>query len=99
MVVVLMPAMLCYAVLCCAVLCRAVLCRAVLCCAVLCCTDLADDPYRSLAALVRKAGGYTKSSKPFSEVTMKRHAVSQAAHGRQCIAAVVDAHCSLDTVV
>jgi hypothetical protein len=32
------------------------------------CTALADDPYRSLAALVRKAGGYQKSSKPFSEV-------------------------------
>ena len=30
--------------------------------------DLADDPYRSLAALVRKAGGYQKSTKPFSEV-------------------------------
>eukprot|EP00879_Flechtneria_rotunda_P011988 GHRR01012521.1.p1 GENE.GHRR01012521.1~~GHRR01012521.1.p1 ORF type:complete len:157 (+),score=44.44 GHRR01012521.1:141-611(+) len=29
---------------------------------------LVDDPYRSLAALVRKAGGYTKSTKPFSEV-------------------------------
>lgn len=29
--------------------------------------ELADDPYRSLAALVRKAGGYTKSTKPFSE--------------------------------
>eukprot|EP00878_Enallax_costatus_P020963 GHUV01022179.1.p1 GENE.GHUV01022179.1~~GHUV01022179.1.p1 ORF type:complete len:181 (+),score=30.24 GHUV01022179.1:30-572(+) len=29
---------------------------------------LVDDPYRSLAALVRKAGGYQKSSKPFSEV-------------------------------
>eukprot|EP00878_Enallax_costatus_P012424 GHUV01012975.1.p1 GENE.GHUV01012975.1~~GHUV01012975.1.p1 ORF type:complete len:202 (+),score=44.17 GHUV01012975.1:3-608(+) len=28
---------------------------------------LVDDPYRSLAALVRKAGGYQKSSKPFSE--------------------------------
>lgn len=28
---------------------------------------LADDPYRSLAALVRKAGGFNKSTKPFSE--------------------------------
>lgn len=29
--------------------------------------ELQDDPYRSLAALVRKAGGYQKSTKPFSE--------------------------------
>jgi hypothetical protein len=35
-----------------------------LCCA----TGLQDDPYRSLAALVRKAGGYSKSATPFSEV-------------------------------
>lgn len=28
---------------------------------------LKDDPYRSLAALVRKAGGYTKDWTPFSE--------------------------------
>jgi hypothetical protein len=34
--------------------------------------DMADDPYRSLAALVRKAGGYTKSTKPFAEVGQLR---------------------------
>ncbi|KAI8466400.1 MAG: ParB/Sulfiredoxin [Monoraphidium minutum] len=28
---------------------------------------LQDDPYRSLAALVRKSGGFVKSTKPFSE--------------------------------
>ncbi|KAF6256950.1 ParB/Sulfiredoxin [Scenedesmus sp. NREL 46B-D3] len=34
---------------------------------------LADDPYRSLAALVRKAGGYNKSNKPFSEFIWANH--------------------------
>ncbi|GBF97955.1 hypothetical protein Rsub_10628 [Raphidocelis subcapitata] len=29
--------------------------------------ELRDDPYRSLAALVRKAGGFVKSTRPFSE--------------------------------
>lgn len=40
--------------------------------AVACClaADLADDPYRSLAALVRKAGGFQKSTQPFSEVRL-----------------------------
>lgn len=36
-------------------------------------TDLQDDPYRSLAALVRKAGGFQKSSKPFAEVRAITH--------------------------
>jgi hypothetical protein len=31
---------------------------------------LVDDPYRSLAALVRKAGGFNKSTRPFSEVRL-----------------------------
>eukprot|EP00879_Flechtneria_rotunda_P016523 GHRR01017292.1.p1 GENE.GHRR01017292.1~~GHRR01017292.1.p1 ORF type:complete len:218 (+),score=61.99 GHRR01017292.1:141-794(+) len=39
---------------------------------------LVDDPYRSLAALVRKAGGYTKSTKPFSEVSYAYGAASSA---------------------
>lgn len=34
---------------------------------------LNDDPYRSLAALVRKAGGYTKSTRPFSEFMWANH--------------------------
>lgn len=29
--------------------------------------DLPDDPFRSLAALVRKAGGYAKTRTPYSE--------------------------------
>eukprot|EP01042_Synura_sphagnicola_P017624 gene17624-22276_t len=29
-------------------------------------TDLADDPYRSLAGEVRRAGGYAKSSTPYT---------------------------------
>jgi hypothetical protein len=30
-------------------------------------SDLADDPYRSLAAFVRDAGGYLKTPEPFAE--------------------------------
>ena len=30
-------------------------------------TDMQDDPYRSLAGLVRVAGGYAKSTQPFAE--------------------------------
>jgi len=30
-------------------------------------TDLADDPYRSLAGEIRRAGGYAKSSVPYTE--------------------------------
>lgn len=30
-------------------------------------TDLQDDPYRSLAGLVRRAGGYAKDAAPFAE--------------------------------
>ena len=32
-----------------------------------CLTDLRDDPYRSLAGMLRSAGGYAKDSSPFAE--------------------------------
>ena len=32
-----------------------------------CLTDLRDDPYRSLAGMLRTAGGYAKDSSPFAE--------------------------------
>jgi hypothetical protein len=34
---------------------------------------LEDDPYRSLAGLVRRAGGYEKSSRPFAEFIWANH--------------------------
>jgi hypothetical protein len=36
-------------------------------------SDLVDDPYRSLAGFVRKAGGYMKVNKPFSEFIWADH--------------------------
>jgi hypothetical protein len=35
--------------------------------------ELSDDPYRSLAGLVRRAGGYAKSSRPFAEFIWANH--------------------------
>lgn len=35
--------------------------------------DLADDPYRSLAGALIRAGGYAKSSKPFAEFLWADH--------------------------
>jgi hypothetical protein len=34
---------------------------------------LKDDPYRSLAGLVRKAGGFAKDTTPFSEFLWAEH--------------------------
>jgi hypothetical protein len=41
----------------------------------MCCpaAGMRDDPYRSLAALVRKSGGYEKSTRPFSEFVWANH--------------------------
>lgn len=35
--------------------------------------ELGDDPYRSLAGLVRRAGGYEKSARPFAEFVWANH--------------------------
>ena len=35
--------------------------------------ELTDDPYRSLAGLVRKAGGYAKDTTPYSEFLWAEH--------------------------
>ena len=36
-------------------------------------SELRDDPYRSLAGLVRKAGGYAKDTTPYSEFLWAEH--------------------------
>lgn len=47
-------------------------------------THLKDDPYRSLASLVRHAGGYTKTPTPFSEFAWAdyfRHTIPEVREG------------------
>jgi hypothetical protein len=44
--------------------------------------DLSDDPYRSLAGMVRSAGGYAKDTQPFSEFVWADFFRPRIARGR-----------------